>query len=357
MNEQNTETGRAPRTPSITEFPEIAAPVPSTTHRQATSRVFDCDLLMPPPSLSSRPRYGGPHAGPQRISHAFQDLEDQKSGQSPPAGPVFGDQFNHRGPMPIQHMSHNVDHMMQTAPDPIPQPPMMMMAMNPTASIASDNDSDEEGKDSQESGLESSAHSSESMNNKLRDLPKADHPDVMDYLITLPKDVLQKALDSHSQSSPDAPNDNSTSGSKAKTECVTCAKTFNRPCELRYASSHQTTHPHCEVGGLSLTIFTGSIARDTKSLTGVLGTNAIEPLAARMTGSDTRPTNMVKSRHGTAAIAVPSSSIVGRISKTTFRKHIASPTVPCSRGISRRADGVCTARTASGAGSARTCAA
>lgn len=98
------------------------------------------------------------------------------------------------------------------------------------ASMTSDNESDDDSKSSIESLTEAVRHSSQFSHDKLKDFSTVESSQLMGYLKILPKAVLQKALESQVL---DTPTQSSASSPKAKTECTTCAKTFNRPCELR----------------------------------------------------------------------------------------------------------------------------
>jgi hypothetical protein len=113
--------------------------------------------------------------------------------------------------------------------DQSPRQPTLPTPTEAPTQPESDNDSDDESK---ESIVSSSASGSPTLQQNLDQLKDVKPVDQLEYLKRLPKELLQKALESQSQNAEDL-NESSPPSSKPKTACTTCEKTFNRPCELR----------------------------------------------------------------------------------------------------------------------------
>jgi hypothetical protein len=217
--------GQAPRIQSISEFPEISTPAPSTSHLQAAT-VYNYGYLMPISHTVDRSR---PQV-PQR-TFAVATYENREAPKLNGQWPMASAPGKSSGPdlPPVQSVAVQVDSKTEDMDDAASQS-ASAVDQSADASMASDNESDDDSKTSFESLADVVRHSSQLAPDKLKDFSTVESTQLLGYLKILPKAMLQKALESQE---PDTPTQSSVSSAKAKTECTTCAKKFNRPCELR----------------------------------------------------------------------------------------------------------------------------
>lgn len=247
---------------SIAEFPEISSQVRLPPSAQAS--LYNDKLLV----LSSPSEVGSGYIQPKVLSapppENF-DLEIPVTNHLSTTDPSIRGSFGSTVPnYEPERRGPSISYLEQSTSVSL----SLFTNAEACSSEMDDNASDIDIKKPPEINLEPGDSFDRIENDMVHGLLNTDRKRLLDILKSLPKDVLESALDSQMENHESALLASFTI-SKGKLECQTCNKTFNRPCELRYASSKTIYTMYITYSILE------STAKDMKSLMAALGMSAV----------------------------------------------------------------------------------